>query len=125
MSQAEERVVKAWLLADRIKRLLKKATEEENTKELRDVLMQADMLSVSLMGLVKDVLEKRTKENMRIEKKQEEKQEERATESQISYIKDLYTKIGEAWDEEQLRKLSKKEASELIEKLKKRAWGSR
>jgi tRNA A37 threonylcarbamoyltransferase TsaD len=125
MSQAEERVVKAWLLADRIKRLLKKAAEEENTKELRDVLMQADMLSVSLMGLVKDVLEKRTKENMRIEKKQEEKQEERATESQISYIKDLCTKIGEAWDEEQLRKLSKKEASELIEKLKKRAWGSR
>ena len=125
MSQAEERVVKAWLLADRIKRLLKKATEEENTKELRDVLMQADMLSVSLMGLVKDVLEKRTKENMRIEKKQEEKQEERATESQISYIKDLYTKIGETWDEEQLRKLSKKEASELIEKLKKKAWGSR
>ena len=121
-------VLKSWYLVDRAKRLMKKAAEEEQNEEARkaikDILMHLDMLSVEFDGLVVEILRKRTQENMKIEKK-EEKQEEKATEGQIRYIKDLCSKLNIPYNEDEIRAMTKKEASAKIEELLQRRGGKR
>ena len=132
-----ERLIKAWLLTDRIKTLLKKEIQEEKDEEkakmVKDLLIQADMLSAGFLGLVEEILKRRTLENTRIERKEERKteepkeqkkeeiekeKEEKATEAQIKYLVDLYASIGKPRSKEELAGLSKREASKLIEELK-------
>ncbi|RSN72636.1 hypothetical protein [Candidatus Methanodesulfokora washburnensis] len=121
-------VLKSWYLVDRAKRLMKKAAEEEQNEEARkaikDILMHLDMLSVEFDGLVVEILRKRTQENMKIEKK-EEKQEEKATEGQIRYIKDLCSRLNIPFNEDEIRAMTKKEASAKIEELLQRRGGKR
>ena len=125
-------VLKSWYLVDRAKRLMKKAAEEEQNEEARkaikDILMHLDMLSVEFDGLVVEILRKRTQENMKIERKEEEKeekQEEKATEGQIRYIKDLCSKLNIPFNEDEIRAMTKKEASAKIEELLQRRGGKK
>jgi hypothetical protein len=118
---SDSMVLKAWIFADRIKRILKKAAEEEQNEEARkaikDILMHVDMLSVELQGLVEEVLKKRTQENIKIERKEEKKEEEKATDRQIDFLKRLHQRLNIPFNEQEARQMSKKEASEKIEEL--------
>jgi hypothetical protein len=118
---SDSMVLKAWLLVDRTKRLLKRAAEEEQNEEARkaikDILINVDMLSVELQGLVEEVLKKRTQENIKIEKKEEKKEEEKATDRQIDFLKRLHQRLNIPFNEQEVRQMSKKEASEKIAEL--------